>query len=211
MQKIIDSLDLKIYCSEINEPWELNKISENLARMPGFISDNIRKYSHWRDIQLRLEGKLLLEKILSDLGLYPRLSLGDIAFTGNDRPFLAGNFDFNISHSGNMVVCAGGLNMKIGIDTEQIVPGDMDYPFEFFTIEEIHQIKNNAKSNEEFYRLWVRKEALSKAIGDGVLHPYDKIDSRYDTLIVNEFNFRLMDVDIKAGYKTAMAISKVEG
>ena len=81
MQKIIDNPDLKIYCSEINEPWGRNKISENLACMPKFISENIGRHSHWKDIQLRLEGKLLLEKILTDLGLYPRLSLGDIIFT----------------------------------------------------------------------------------------------------------------------------------
>jgi len=74
---------------------------------------------------------------------------------------------FNISHSGQYVVCAV-YNAPIGVDIQQIVPYRSDVAIRVFSPAELRQIENSSDPSAEFTRLWTRMEARIKALGIGI-------------------------------------------
>ena len=78
--------------------------------------------------------------------------------------------EFNISHSGNMVVCAID-DKPIGIDIEQIRPIDLKLANRFCTEQELKYLFLDNDNNEiltRFFKLWTAKEAYGKCIGKGI-------------------------------------------
>lgn len=90
------------------------------------------------------------------------------------KPALASNPDihFNLSHAGNLVVCALD-SFPIGIDIEKLEPIDIDIAKSFCTGDEFRQLK--ARKEEErlscFYNIWTIKESYIKAMGKGLAFP----------------------------------------
>jgi len=91
---------------------------------------------------------------------------------------LNSNIEFNISHSGNMILigfrfCKNNVinaNPQIGVDIEKIKP-DFDFELvldEFFTPKEQEAIWKSENSSETFFKFWTQKEALVKATGTGL-------------------------------------------
>lgn len=86
---------------------------------------------------------------------------------------------FNISHSGNIVVCAVN-DSPIGVDIEQIRPIDLKIAKRIFSDKELlylfghlpmEQDFNNTtdvKILTRFFELWTAKEAYGKCIGVGI-------------------------------------------
>jgi len=105
------------------------------------------------------------------LGKYLNIAPEAIAFEigDNKKPFIKNSkLFYNISHSGNRIVLAVSLS-AVGIDTEQI---NLDFDFqdiiaEYFSAEEASFIAETDFANR-FFRLWTRKEALTKATGKGL-------------------------------------------
>lgn len=82
-------------------------------------------------------------------------------------------FPFNVSHSGDWVVCAVH-RLPIGVDIEKIQPIDLSIAEHFFTKKEyeyLFQMKNHEQQLNYFYRIWTIKESYVKAIGKGLSVP----------------------------------------
>ncbi len=87
--------------------------------------------------------------------------------------------EFNISHSGGMVVCAVD-DKPIGIDIEQIRPIDLTIAKRICTDDELLYLFGHTPTKQDFtyttnteiltrfFELWTAKEAYGKCIGDGV-------------------------------------------
>jgi len=96
----------------------------------------------------------------------------ELAQKSNEMPW-----HFNISHSGDFVVCALA-NAQIGIDIEMISP-TVDY----LSIAHAHFSENEASwvaskpvgINERFIALWTIKEAYLKALGIGLAIPISRV------------------------------------
>jgi 4'-phosphopantetheinyl transferase len=100
-----------------------------------------------------------------------------LAFAENEygKPFLVGfpSFHFNISHSGDWVVCALG-DKEVGVDVEREAPlRSLAIAERFFTPEESRALA--ALPQEErgarFYELWTLKESYIKYQGKGLAIP----------------------------------------
>jgi len=95
------------------------------------------------------------------------------------KPFLAGshctNLRFNLSHSGDAVLCALARGREIGVDIEATVPSDdlLNIATQFFAPDECAALaaRNGGERTALFYQLWTRKEAYLKARGKGLSHP----------------------------------------
>lgn len=135
--------------------------------MPESIANKAVRYMKWQDQHACVFGKLLLMRILSDTGVNGS-KLEDLKYTEYGRPYLHSDFDFNISHSGNWVICAMGFNRKVGVDIEEIRPINIDDFKSQFTEKEMFNIKNSVNSYDQFYRYWTKKEAIVKADGKGL-------------------------------------------
>jgi len=103
----------------------------------------------------------------------------------NGKPALAdtsgkGRIRFNLSHSEGLALVAFTRDREIGVDIEHIRDiSEMEQIAErFFSVREytVFRVLPKSKKKEAFFNCWVRKEAFTKAIGDGLSWPLDKFD-----------------------------------
>lgn len=101
-----------------------------------------------------------------------------VTFAGSPRgkPEMSDNkpgssLHFNLSHSGDVMLCAIA-DRKVGVDVETMKRhDDMDrVALHFFSSEESRRFFDLAdgERTEYFFRTWVRKEAFVKATGEGL-------------------------------------------
>jgi 4'-phosphopantetheinyl transferase len=140
---------------------------------PGHILDGVELQRYHRfarpdDAARFMVGRLMLKTIVGGLsGCRPdrvHVSLGD-----RERPYVAGAPDFNLSHSGDMVVLAVASEGRVGVDIEA-VEREAD----------VRKLAGRVYSQSEFaafcnldntcpaVKIWCAKEALVKAIGEGL-------------------------------------------
>ncbi|MFG0213636.1 4'-phosphopantetheinyl transferase family protein [Brevibacillus porteri] len=95
-------------------------------------------------------------------------------FNAYGKPFLKSfpNFCFNVSHSGEWVVCATH-DSQVGIDVEQICPIDLDIATHYFAPAEVEDLlaKHPDEQLPYFFDLWTLKESYIKARGMGLSIP----------------------------------------
>ncbi len=124
-----------------------------------------------------------------------------ISFSFNERgkPYAVGlNVFFNVSHSGNFVVCAVS-DKEIGIDIERIRPIKPNAAEKFACPDEIEYI-NSAENG--FFKIWTLKEAYFKCIGTGLGADIKKVsfEIRQNEIQCNVHGFECSFYDIANGY-----------
>ena len=130
----------------------------------------IERYRKISDKKLCLAGDILSrEAIYEKCGINPV----DVKFDNSEfgKPYVVNNIDvhFNISHSGDYVICAID-DKPIGVDIEKITNINMDTTRYFCTSNELKYIFDNSPQNilQRFFRIWTLKEAYFKNIGTGL-------------------------------------------
>jgi len=137
-----------------------------------------------RDQRRFIATRAILRKILGRyLGVQPH----DLRFeyTANGKPVLSTNpgcraISFNLSHSGSFALYAITRDRNIGIDVER-VRGDIDVEQisrRYFSQREISSLKRVHKNKRYalFFQYWTRKEAFTKATGQGISFPMEQCD-----------------------------------
>ena len=123
------------------------------------------------------------------------------------KPFIAANYNlhFNLSHSGDYIVCAFN-NSEIGIDIEEITERDAEAISAFFSLQEKCAYNNKSPIEKEgfFFDLWTAKESFIKAIGNGFAIDITKFTIHFDTIITAEttiesrhWHFKQYEIDPK--------------
>lgn len=118
------------------------------------------------------------------LGRYLEIPPAEVQIRYNTRgkPEVAtsSSLNFNLSHSGNIILYAFGQNRKIGIDIEQI-RNNVEFlelaQHSFSPLERAALAQMPPQSiPQAFFNCWTRKEAYIKAIGEGFYFPLDCFD-----------------------------------
>lgn len=137
------------------------------------------RYHQPKDQQRFLVARSALRLLL---GWYTGQHPADVRFTvgTNKKPVLAGfpTLHYNVSHAGNWVLIAIGTN-PVGIDVEPINTA-FNYQAVLsssFSLEERRYIDESVPGYQGFYRLWTRKEALTKATTKGIDDDFYRIPS----------------------------------
>jgi 4'-phosphopantetheinyl transferase len=174
----------------------------------------IEKFVHKKDKIRTLIGEILIRTIIcEDLSISNR----NITFKKNKygKPYLIGyhNFQFNISHSEDYVVCAID-NKPIGIDIEKIKPIEYkEIAQSFFSMSEFGYIVKEDLNNQvkKFYEMWTLKESYIKCTGQGLsipLNSFSIVFNQYETIKViidNDYTEHVFNrFDIASGYKMAV-------
>lgn len=201
-----------------------------LSKVDSGQRERIMRYRFMEDRKRGLVGVLLSKYAISKAFGIPA---NEIIFEKNKygKPHVVGRsgVHYNISHSGDYVVCAVGES-PVGIDVQEIKDGSLDVADRFFSKEEKEVL---AMTGEEvrrdlFCEMWSLKEAYIKCIGLGLSKPLDefgvvKKDGEY-RLIVNgewskDYHFHKYDIDEKyslcvcsqeAGFPTETEYVKLE-
>ncbi len=171
---------MKIYAARLTEnmaDFELGWLCSRLTRER---QEKVKKFIRAEDARRSILAGLMLRQIILE-----NLQMPDekISFEANPhgKPFLmgSGDFHFNLSHSGELVVCVVD-NAPVGIDIELIRPVEYNIASRFFSPVEYGDLmtKNEAEQRHYFFSLWVLKESYIKALGEGLSRPFDSFSIR---------------------------------
>jgi 4'-phosphopantetheinyl transferase len=109
----------------------------------------------------------------------------ELVYGAHGKPALARRFSssdlrFNVSHCGDVSVCAVSVGREIGIDVEGVrTPPDADgIAARFFSPREsgVYHALDSRDKPLGFFNCWTRKEAFIKAVGEGLSYPLDAFD-----------------------------------
>ena len=187
-------------------------------------SDEFEQADRFRIAEARARfviGRALLRDTLSGLLNVAPLDL-ELEFTGHGKPLLKQNsrqIQFNLSHSGEMVMLGVTCETEIGIDVEMIRPlsrrdqiaqGILS-PAEWSHYSEL----SDAQRQEAFFTIWTRKEAIVKAVGRGLLFPLTDLEVshrqgdarllRFGDTVGDDVPWYLSEIDCPAGYLATVA------
>lgn len=125
----------------------------------------------------RAESRRLLERAISEYTGDPgraALLISGLKTGEKGKPYIEGFDHFSVSHTGGMwAVLIGerecGLDIQLGKDCDVRAISRRLYAEE--DAEKICGIEDASEAHDEFFRLWTRREALTKAIGGSVYEP----------------------------------------
>lgn len=191
-----------IYYSCLNNNLSQETIHEKLTNLPKDVRKGITKFKRKQDQLASLYGKLLLQEGLFRFGM--KSSLNDLQYTKYNKPYVKNNqVSFNISHSGDYVVCAISNEVNtLGIDIEKNQKINFN---DFQNIWTERELKLINKKTKIFYKYWTRKEALIKADGRGFMLDLKKIDVVNSKLLLNDKLYYLKEININVDYTMHLA------
>ena len=145
------------------------------ALCPQLPDDVVARASRYKSNTAALQhliGRLLLRDGLQKINSPD--TLASLSYTDQGKPILA-HTQFNISHSGHIVLCAFSSHGAIGVDVELPSSADPQHLKHSFTDKEWQLIQQDSA---KLYELWTRKEGIIKA-SDYKLQDLHKIDTSY--------------------------------
>ena len=157
-------------------------------------------------------GRGLVRSVLGHrLGVSPQ-SLG-LRTEPDGKPQLAETagkqLQFNLSHSGSMAVLAVTDARAVGVDVEELTRRvDIDaVARRQFTERECAMLADADDTRALFFELWVRKEALIKAVGTGFRVPTSTIEVGLDASVSTQGRgWMIRSFFIADGYVAAVAV-----
>jgi 4'-phosphopantetheinyl transferase len=132
----------------------------------------------------------------------------ELAYGKNGKPGLAQRYAdsgwrFNVAHCDDVAVYAFSRDSDVGIDIEAIraIPEADDIAARFFSRREYAAYSALAPRDRPlgFLQCWTRKEALAKALGDGLSMPLDEFD------VSRASGWRLQSFSPLPGFVAALA------
>jgi len=157
------------------------------------------------------------------LGVDPRALTFE--YSRHDKPMLPGAapLQFNVSHSGDIVLLALARSRELGVDVERIRPdfATMEIAERYFSAVECGELATLAGDarRDAFFACWSRKEAYIKARGDGLTLALDSFEvaflpgatprliaTRHDPPAVTRWSLR--DLDVGPGYRGALVAER---
>lgn len=152
----------------INEPINSTTFQYLLRFSPADKQQRILRQRIKQNADTMVAGSALVRYVLRKVFHIPRDA--HIAYGEFGKPYLPDypNVYFNLSHSGQYVVCAVS-DRPVGIDIQVIRPYYLDVVRRVYNPRELEQIKNSADPASEFTKLWTKKEAYLKMLGCGLI------------------------------------------
>ena len=157
------------------------------------------------DKKRTVSGEMLARKAIAELC---GVSQENIIFGKNEngKPY-AENIDicFNISHSGNFVVCAADKK-SIGVDIEEIRPVKLSIAKRVCTHDELVYLFGYTPTDDDFnktpdfqmfvrfFELWTAKEAFLKYTGTGIIDSLNEISVDRNNVIREFFGDYIISV-----------------
>lgn len=156
--------NIRLYIVRIPKELEREEYIKLLSKVDEFKQKKLLTFRKSEDrIRGLLADNLVRYLAVCELGIRNRDIIYE--YNKNGKPFIKGypSFSFNVSHSGEYVVCAVS-SKSVGCDIQKKSPCDISMGNVIFTQEERQGISNT----DDFYKMWTLKETLLKAIGIGL-------------------------------------------
>lgn len=192
--------------------------------LSGDENDRAKRFRRSRDRSRYLAGRGLLRVLLGKhLGVSP--SALDLAADALGKPHLRNRPEpvcFNLSHAEDGAVLAISGTCEVGVDIESLareVDGDA-LARRFFSAREHadYQRLPQAARRRAFLQCWTRKEAVAKALGQGLRIPLGEIEVSVSAVAAPEVlrvgadsgaHWTLYEVDAGAGFVATLALRRL--
>lgn len=173
-----NSNSIKVFAVQVQKALESDLFNEMLGLIDGSKRDRILKFYHWHDAHRALFADLLVRMLLiRSKGIRNRdIFFSTLLFGKPVTNFPS--FHFNVSHSGDWVVCAID-SQEIGVDIEKVGNIDLEISGNFFSKDEHADIINSEDPTTRFYDYWTLKESYIKYTGKGLSLPLDSFSIRF--------------------------------
>lgn len=202
---------VEVYAYRFHEKLNHSQYEHLISLIAVDRQERIKRYHRLDDAERSLIADVLIRFILCSKY---KLDNRKLMFGANKygKPFLkeVENLHFNVSHSGEWVVCAIN-HLPIGIDIELIQPIDMNIAKRFFSLDEYYELMryDDAQRLSYFYDLWTLKESYIKAEGKGLSIPLDSFSIMINSDIklktdINSSDYYFKRYDIDKKYKMAV-------
>jgi 4'-phosphopantetheinyl transferase len=196
----------KIYYSYYKSKLSQSQLEELIFSLPIAMQGKAFAYRRWEDTHAYVLGRNLLRHALGESGN----SLSDIRYTTRGRPYIQGLGDFNITHSGNLVVCAFAAHGRIGIDIEMHQTLDISDYVRQFSDNEWHHINQHPNPTILFYDHWTAKEAILKADGRGLIDDLASLEvSNFNQVVLDNITWYLHRIDQFPSYSCQIATDQL--
>ena len=197
-------MKIEIYATEYRMELSADIFLLLLEKLSPALQAKVRKYKRWQDAYGCLFGKLLLIRALRDKGFHG--DLNELQYTEYGRPYLRDAPDFNISHSGNLVVCILGGEGPVGIDIEEIRELSISEFKDQFTAIEWQIIQTAKEPLLAFYHYWTAKESVLKANGKGLsISPATVHIETSQEAVLGQFRWKILTIDTFENYACHIA------
>ncbi|MCQ6562063.1 4'-phosphopantetheinyl transferase family protein [Paenibacillus mendelii] len=205
-----------VYAARIGSQPDRSFIDRLLAYLPPDKQARIGRFRKFADAQRTLLAEIVVRNaIVGTTGTDNRSIRFDTNCYGKPHLKNSEYFNFNISHSGEWVVCVFG-RCAVGIDVEQIGPIDIGLAERYFSPLEYSSLMSRDPSDRIacFYDLWTLKESYVKAVGKGLSIPLDAF-----TILIERDGIRMegtperyffRQYGIDAGYRLSVCSAKDE-
>lgn len=174
-------------------------LPEHLKKRLSNLADNTsRTNSH--------VGMMIVNEALADQ--QSGIDISNLHYLDNGKPSLPDSHCVSIAHSGNVVLCAYSSTGKVGVDVEHLKNMSSLHYEDYLTPNEITAVNTEQSPKNAFGRMWVRKEAILKADGIGLLHPLNELEVTLATAQLHKNTYYLHDINIAPGYVAALATTQ---
>ena len=155
---------ISLYIADIGslpDPKDEPKVLEGLSLER---RDKINRQQKLQKRKQSLGAGLLIKEVLAQKGINEDAVTKDV----HGKPQVEG-LHFNLSHTGNIVVCAIA-EAPVGCDVESVRTAPDGVAEHFFCKNERNYLEQfeGERYDEEFYRIWTLKESYVKMTGEGM-------------------------------------------
>ncbi len=156
-----------VYLVEIKNPIDEHTFNLLLKYAEPYKQGNINSHPKKDEADRMLVGDILLKCVLKTEFSIPMCDL-NIQLGEFGKPYLPEfpHVHFNISHSGNYVVCAIA-DSPVGIDIQTIMTYKQRIAKRVLSPENVKEIEESPNPDSMFTKYWAEKEALLKMVGCG--------------------------------------------
>ncbi len=195
-----------IYCTYISQEKHTQLLKDVLPESTKEFQDKIRSFRRWQDAQSSLVGRLLLKCGSKQFGA--QVDPNELRFNASQKPYFKHSpLAFNISHSGNLVVCAISDYCEIGLDIEHLRPIEISDFKPQMTSNEWSDVVDSKNTIKSFFDYWTQKEAVLKAHGSGMSTPLKSFENRNYKTHVNGADFFLKEINLDKDYVCHLAFN----
>lgn len=155
---------VKLYVADISHLPDPMSVPELLQTLPLERQQRIHDMKQEKSRKQSMGVGLLLQKVLA---LY-HMQGSQVLVGEHGKPRVEG-LEFNLSHSGNLVLCAVS-DEPVGCDVELVRKAPMQVAERYFSSDEQVYLSQFSKEayDREFFRLWTKKESYAKMTGEGL-------------------------------------------
>ena len=205
----------RIYIADIAPLKEEAVFAEYYGTVSKQRKEKIDRMRSRKDKCLSLGAEILLQQACRDFGVSYRDET--VAEGEYEKPFFSsGRISFNLSHSGERVMCIMS-DREAGCDVQQIGTPRLRVARRFFSASESALITSLTDPEEQadlFYRVWTLKESFIKCVGRGLSLPLSEFTMLLDrepagiSQSIDDCEYTFGEYDPGDGYRYAWCVKE---